>query len=259
MAVNTAPFVLEGEVDAAVLCVHGFTSTPFEVRSLGESLQRRGLHAVGIALPGHGTSVEALDRTTWRDWAAAVVEKHAELAGRFAKVALLGQSLGGLLSLYVASRSARVAAVASLAAPLWLEGMGRRLVAWTRPGRWLHGRLRRVPKLGGSDIADPAVKAIYPGYQSIPMAALGSLCDFMEVVEEALPRVQAPTLVLHAEQDHTAPVGSARRIVERMQRAGQTPRLRLLDKSFHIISLDVERAIVEEEVGSFLEEHLLEK
>lgn len=252
---NTAPFTLEGEADAAVLCVHGFTSTPFEVRSLGESLQRRGLHAEGIVLPGHCTSVDELDRTTWRDWAAAVEAKHAELAGRFSKVAMMGQSLGGLLSLYTAARSPKVAAVVSLAAPLWLEGMGRRLVAWTRPGRWLHGRLKRVPKLGGSDIADPAVKATYPGYTSIPMAALGSLCDFMEVVEGELPKVTAPTLVLHAHQDHTAPVGSAKRIAERMK----VSRMRLLEQSFHIISLDVERAIVEEEVGTFLEKHLLGK
>jgi carboxylesterase len=255
VAVNTAPFTLEGEVDAAILCVHGFTSTPFEVRSLGEALQRRGFHAEGIVLPGHCTSVEELDRTTWRDWAAAVESKHEELAGRFSKVAMMGQSLGGLLSLYVAARSPKVAAVASLAAPLWLEGMGKRLVAWTRPGRWLHGRLKRVPKLGGSDIADPAVKATYPSYPSIPMAALGSLCDFMEVVEGELPKVTAPTLVLHAQHDHTAPVGSAKRIAERMK----VSRMRLLEKSFHIISLDVERAIVEEEVGNFFAQHLLGK
>jgi carboxylesterase len=255
VAVNTTPFELEGEVDAAVLCIHGFTSTPFEVRSLGEALQRRGLHAVGIALPGHCTSVDELDRTTWRDWAAAVEAKHAELCARFARVALMGQSLGGLLSLYTASRSPKVAAVVSLAAPLWLEGMGRRLVEWTRPGRWLHGRLKRVPKLGGSDIADPAVKATYPGYSSIPMAALGSLCDFMQVVEEALPKVATPTFILHARQDHTAPVASARRIAERVKGA----QLRLLEKSFHILSLDVERAIVEEEVGTFLTRQLLAK
>lgn len=251
---NTAPFDLEGELDAGVLCVHGFTSTPFEVRSLGESLQRRGLHAVGIVLPGHCTSVEELDRTTWRNWYGAVEAEYTALTRRFSRVAVAGESLGGLLSLYLAARTPGVAAVASLAAPLWLEGIGKRLSDWTRPGRWLHGRLRRVPKLGGSDIADKAVKATYPGYSAVPMAALGSMCDFMKVVDEALPEVKAPTLVIHGRQDHTAPVASAARIAERM--GARVEKTLILEKSFHIITLDVERELVAEEVGTFLSRHL---
>lgn len=249
---NTAPFLFEGGLDAAVLCIHGFTSTPFEVRSLGESLQRRGLTAVGLTLPGHGTTVEDLDSTTWKDWAEAVDAKFVELTKRYSRVALAGESLGGLLSLYTAARRPEVAAVASLAAPLWLEGLGKRLVDWTQPGRWLHGRLKKVPKVGGSDIADKTVKATYPSYQAIPMAALRSLCEFMGVVDEALPRVSAPTLVVHGKQDHTAPVGSAKRIAERMK----VEKTVLLEQSFHLLSVDVERDIVAEEVGSFLVKHL---
>lgn len=247
-----SPFVFEGSLDAAVLCIHGFTSTPFEVRSLGESLARRGMTSVGLMLPGHGTSVEDLDRTTWRDWAAAVEAKLDELTKRYSRVALAGESLGGLLSLYTAARRREVVAVASLAAPLWLEGIGKRLVDWTQPGRWLHGRLKQVPKVGGSDIADKAVKATYPSYPAIPMAALRSLCEFMTVVDGVLSQVTAPTLVLHAHQDHTAPVGSAKRIAERMK----VERLRLLDRSYHLISVDLERDIVAEEVGTFLARHL---
>jgi carboxylesterase len=256
VVVNTAPFFLEGDRDAAVLCVHGFTSTPFEVRYLAESLQRRGLTAAGLMLPGHGTSVAELDTTGWRDWFGAVEREYEGLTRRFSRVAVVGQSLGGLLSLYLAAQRAGRAgapvAVASLAAPLWLEGLGRRLSEWTRPGRWLHGRLRQVPKVGGSDLADLAVKATYPSYKAIPMAALHQLCDFMRVVDEALPRVTAPTLVLHGRQDHTAPVAGAKRIGERMK----VERTRLLDRSFHLISLDLERDVVAEEVGAFLLKHL---
>lgn len=252
MAVNTQPFELAGDSDAAVLCIHGFTSTPYEVRYLGESLQRRGLTAVGLTLPGHGTSVAELDTTGWRDWFAAVEREYEGLTRRFPRVGLAGQSLGGLLSLYLAAHRPEVPAVASLAAPLWLEGIGKRLSEWTRPGRWLHGRLRQVPKIGGSDIADKAAKAIHPGYKAVPMAALRQLCDFMVEVDAALPKVTAPTLVLHAHQDHTAPVASAKRIGERMK----VTRTRLLDHSYHLISLDVEKELVAEEVGAFLVEHL---
>ncbi|MEZ4364469.1 MAG: alpha/beta fold hydrolase [Kofleriaceae bacterium] len=252
VAVDPAPFRFDGDGSAAVLCLHGFTSTPFEVRSLGESLQRRGFTAVGPLLPGHGTSASDLDATTWHDWSAAVLSEYQRLAARFDRVAVLGQSMGGLLALHLAAAQPSVAAVATLAAPLWLRPLARRVVAWTRPGAWLHGRLREVRKLRGSDVADPEVKATYPSYQTIPIQALHSLCDFMGHVEAALPRVRQPTLVLHAHQDHTAPVGCARRIAI----ATAAERLRLLDRSYHLISLDYERDIVAEEVGSFLSRHL---
>jgi carboxylesterase len=252
VAPNTRPFELPGTLDAAVLCIHGFTSTPFEVRYLAEALQRRGFTAVGPVLPGHGTSVSDLAGTTWERWAEEIASQFEALRGRFPWVAVVGQSLGGLLALHLAARTPEVKAVASLAAPLWLEGLGKRVAEWTRPGRWLHRYVRTVPKLGGSDIADPVAKASYPSYAQIPVPALHSLCDFMGVVDEVLPRVAAPTLIVHAHADHTAPVACARRIAERTG----AERLHLLDHSYHVISVDRERDIVADEVGSFLRRHL---
>ncbi|MBK7539790.1 MAG: alpha/beta fold hydrolase [Myxococcales bacterium] len=251
----TGPFELKGTRDAAVLCVHGFTSTPFEVRGLAESLHQRGFTVLGPRLAGHGTSVANLATTTWHDWVRSVDEGYARLRQHTSRVAVVGQSLGGLLALHLAAREPALAAVVSLAAPLWLEGLGGKLAKWTRPGRWLHGRLRQVPKLGGSDIADPAAKAGYPSYQAIPMSALRSLCEFMDIVDAELPQVSAPTLVMHARSDHTAPVACARRLAARTQ----AERLVLLDHSFHLISLDKERDIVASEVGEFLDRHLLSR
>lgn len=254
-AVCTEPFELPGSVGVAVLCIHGFTSTPYEVRGLALALHGRGFAVRAPLLPGHGTRVEELAATTWRSWADAVEAELEALLRRYPRVAVLGQSLGGLLGLHLAARRREVAAVVSLAAPLWLEGLGATLARATAPGAWLHGWLRYVPKLGGSDVADPVVKASYPSYQKIPMAALGELCAFMNVVDAALPEVMAPTLVMHSRLDHTAPVACASRIAAR----ARAEVLRLLDRSFHLISVDVERDIVASEVGTFLTRHLLSR
>lgn len=252
------PFVLDGDKDlgedlggdVGVVLVHGFTGTPYEVRYLGEQLARAGYTVHAPRLPGHGTTVADLDRTRWQDWAGAVEATVDAVAARCRRVAVVGQSLGGLLALHVAHRRPALACVGSLAAPLWLEGLSGRVARWTREGGPLH-RLRVLPKLGGSDVRDRRVRAENPCYDAIPTRALGELLAFMRVVDAELPEVTPPVLVVHATQDHTAPVACAHHIATRTRAA----RTRILPRSYHLIAVDVERDIVAAEVTSFLARH----
>ncbi len=229
-----------------VLCVHGFTSTPYEMRFLGERLADAGFRARGILLPGHGTTPEDLDGTRWQAWVAAVEAAFDDLLKDHAKVALVGESLGGLLSLELATRRPDVAAVCSLAAPLWLEGLAARVARWAETGKL--GWLKQLPKLGGSDVRDLRAKAENPAYRTVPVNALAQLSEFMREVDAVLPHVKKPLLVVHAKLDHTAPVACAARLADRA-RAGRT---KILERSYHLIAVDVERDIVAEEVRSFL-------
>jgi carboxylesterase len=242
-------FELDGDGDVGVVCVHGFTGTPYEVRYLGERLRTAGHTVLGLRLPGHGTSISDLDATRWQDWADAVEHAFDTLRLRCPRVAMVGQSLGGLLSLHLAARRPEVAAVATLAAPLWLEGLGRRVAAWAERGALR--RLKALPKLYGSDVRDARARAENPCYDAIPLNALGELLRFMRVVEAELPELRRPVLVLHGRRDHTAPVACATRIAER----ARAVRTRILPHSFHLIAVDVERDIVAAEVIDFLRRH----
>jgi len=244
------PFDLVGDDDVGVVLVHGFTGTPYEVRYLGEQLARAGYTVRAPLLPGHGTSLDDLDRMTWRDWTEAVERAVDAMRVRCGRVAVVGQSLGGLLALHVASHRRDVTCVASLAAPLWLEGFSAKVAAWTTTGP-LRGRVRVLPKLGGSDVRDRRARADNPCYPAIPTRALAQLLAFMRIADEALPQISQPVLVLHAEQDHTAPVACAARIAERAHAA----RVRILPESYHLIAADVERDIVAAEVIDFLRRH----
>lgn len=254
-----APFELDGSgagggETIGIVLVHGFTGTPFEVRYLGEHLARQGYWVRAPLLPGHGTTLEDLDRMTWQDWAGAVERAVDAMAARCARVAVVGQSLGGLLALYmgsrrgelVGSRRAGLVAIGTLAAPLWLPPLAACVAASTQGG--LLRRVRRLPKLRGSDVRDRRARAENPCYDAIPTRALGQLLAFMRLVDAELPRVAPPVLVLHGARDHTAPAACAARIAERTR----AERVRILPRSFHLIAADVERDIVAAEVAGFV-------
>jgi carboxylesterase len=229
-----------------VVCVHGFTGTPYEMRFLGERLAEAGFHVRGLRLPGHGTSIAELDTTTWQDWVVAVEAEFDDLAKLCRRVAVVGQSMGGLLALHLASRRSEVAAVCTLAAPLWLEGLSGKVAQWAASGalRWLN----KIPKLHGSDCRDPIVRRENPSYRAIPTKSLAQFAAFMKVADAALEAVTQPVLVIHGKHDHTAPVACAIEIARRTH----ARRTKLLERSYHLIAADVERDIVAEEVRSFL-------
>jgi carboxylesterase len=236
--------------------VHGFTGSPYEMRFLGGELARAGIAARGLVLPGHTTSIADLDRTRWQDWAGAVEREIDAMRARHPRIALVGQSLGGLLVLHAAAQRAQrrdLACVASLAAPLWLDGLGARLARGLqgRHGDRLRTLVPRLPKLGGSDVRDRRARAENPSYRAIPTRALGELLAFMRVVDAELSCVHAPVLVLHAEHDHTAPVACAARIAERTRAEA----VHILPRSFHLIAIDVERELVAAEVIRFVRRH----
>lgn len=92
-----------------VVFVHGMWSTPRVWDAWRPRFESRGLHTQAIALPGHhGADAARLDGLGVADCVAAIEQQLAGIAG---PVALVGHSLGGLLTQLVAARRPLAAAV----------------------------------------------------------------------------------------------------------------------------------------------------
>jgi carboxylesterase len=239
--VDSSPFDLPGRGRAAALCLHGLTGTPYEVRPLGEALAAAGIAARGPALPGHNETPQRLARTTSRAWLEAARGHLSELRSRHEVVFLVGLSMGGLLTLRLASEEP-VAGLAVVGVPLRLRHPVRRLVPL------LKYVFPFPPKPGGSDIADPEARARHPSYTIMPLAAVHELIRLQRRVAAGLGRITAPILVAHGAHDQTADPADAREIFESV---GSATRERLiLESSAHVVPVDhdgpvLARAVVE--------------
>ena len=87
---------------AAVLLVHGFSATPWEMRTLAAYLTKRGFASLAVRLPGHGTTPEDLATRRWEEWLVTVTSGYDLLAARFPRVYGAGLSTGSLLLLALA-------------------------------------------------------------------------------------------------------------------------------------------------------------
>ncbi len=97
---RTTEFVPDGAPVAGALLVHGLTDAPYSMRSIGDALRARGLYALALRMPGHGTVPAGLTTATWQDWLAVVGmgARHVQqVIGPGKPLVLVGYSNGGAL------------------------------------------------------------------------------------------------------------------------------------------------------------------
>jgi len=250
-AVDPRPIAL-GEGSRAVLLLHGLTGTPYEVEPIARFLHARGFAVRAPLLAGHG-SLADLERSSRFDWLATAEHALADLhEGGRRQVVALGTSMGGLLALRLAAlQPDAVAGVVAASVPLELPAVQRSAIA-------VLARLRRIPLLGrmigtlpkdAPDVRVERESRQSPSLRGFPFPALAELVALQREVNELLPEVRAPLLLLHGELDHSAPASHSARIAQRV--GSSRVRSVLLPRSFHILGRDLDRDQVCAEVVRF--------
>lgn len=244
-----AAFELPGGPDA-VLLLHGLTGSPHELRHVAESLHRRGARCRAPIMPGHGGAPAGLLGLPWSAWVEGARRELDEL-GPARRVLVVGCSMGALVACELAHAAPeRVSGLALLAPALRLAGTARAAAFLAR--RTPLGRLWPiVPKLGGSDVRDPVQRRANPTMDGVPLEAVAELVALGRHVDGLLPRITVPALVIAGGRDHTVTLAGARRLAARI---GSGPaRLVVLERSFHLVGIDVERDRCAGEVARFFD------
>jgi carboxylesterase len=241
-----------------VVCLHGFTGTPYEVAPLARGLAGAGFAVAAPMLAGHGDTAAALAATRWQDWLAsaeaAFDRLQAQVGGR--RMAVVGFSMGGLLALRLAcTRPGAIAALVLMSVPLRLPEWQTFIIrSFGRlPGFLRRSRLASVPKRGGSDVTEPRARQENPSLTEMPLGGLSELVSLATVVRQDLGSIQIPALVAHGERDRTVPQNASFELAGSL--ASATVERLWLPRSGHLLAVDVEGAQLGEAVIRFLTEH----
>jgi carboxylesterase len=229
-----APFRLDGELPESVLLIHGWTGSPAHMRDLGGRLNDAGYTVVCPLLAGHGTSLEDMARTGWRDWIRSAAEPAMEIRAGGDALHLVGLSMGGLIALLL-SGVLDVASVTTINAPQLVRDRKARLAG-------LYRGSSRIDRTGEPVPAPTEMREYQQQYDGTPVGTAAELTDLIRAARRTLGRVTCPALVIQSKTDETVRPKSAEIIYDGLGSVEKG--LVWLERSRHVAVLDVERDVI---------------
>lgn len=240
------PFAFSGN-EIGCLLIHGFTSTPAEMRPLGEYLAEKGYTVFGPRLFGHATELEDMYRARHEDWIVDVESAYLMTKDQCKTIFTMGQSMGAALALIAASLW-QVAGAVGLAVPAALPPDPRlpyaKILSYLIPSFTKQGNR-------GSSWVDKQASSGHISYSAYPTRAVPELEQVIRTMHMRLPHIRSPVLILQSEHDPYAPPSHAEQIVQALD--PELTELEILHESGHILTRDAQHEYVFQRVERFIE------
>jgi len=199
---DPTPFFIQPEHanGFGVLLVHGLLASPAELRAYGAYLVKQGYTVLGIRLKGHGTSPYALRDQRWEDWYGCVQRGFNILKVHCPRIFVVGFSTGGSLALKMAAEHyPEMIGVIAVSVPLKFVNPAFMLVPL------LHGTNKLVRWVSAFEGVKPFIESEseHPAvnYRNVPVRALYELRLLMAQLDELLPQISMPALILYGDED----------------------------------------------------------
>lgn len=238
------PFDLPGD-EHGVLLIHGFTGSAGHMRLVGERLNAQGFSVVGINLPGHAVSMDAMAETGWQDWLAAVRTAVADMKKRFRHVSVAGLSMGGVLAL-LAAEETELTAVATISAPMAVRSRFIGLAGVLAP---LKPRLMWGASEERLQQLDQRYDCGYPGF---PTRCAADLNRLINMARRDLHAVTCPLLAVQSKADEVISADSAQVILTGVSSSRKGALW--LEGVPHVCTISKEYPRVAEAIGRLLRE-----
>ncbi len=235
-----SPFYFPGN-KTGVLLIHGFTGTTQSMRFLGEQFRDAGYTVNAPRLTGHGTTPQDMETRTYLEWIRDVENALMELKETCTNIFVVGLSMGGTLTLYLAEKYPEIAGIIPINAAIDLPEIEHNYQQFIKEEK------RFVDGIG-SDIKQPGVREL--AYKQSPVKSMEQLILLIEEVREKLAFVTMPALIISSKEDHVVPPSNSQYIYERIQSEDKT--LLPLENSYHVATIDHDKELIASKCLQFM-------
>jgi carboxylesterase len=241
---------LREEGSHGVLLLHGFGDTPQTLSLFANHLVKRGFPVYAPLLPGHGRTMAEFTRSRADDWIRAAKDALTDMSRRYTTVSVSGLSMGGALAVIIAADRTDIASLVLFAPylgmPRWLRGAALTFWAWGK----IAGPVRAQSPLS---IHDPMEREKNLAYGEVTGRAIFELARIVRRAKRALPKVNAPTLIIQSTEDPRVSAAVAKYAMRRL--ASPEKRLLWTTGAGHVITVDYGRERLFSEAERWLESH----
>jgi carboxylesterase len=239
------PFFFPGNRTGCLL-IHGFTGTPKEMRGLGENLASMGYSVHAPRLFGHATDPNDLIRARWPDWVASTLDGFHLLRNICDHIVVLGLSMGGTLSLYLAARLP-ISGVVAMSTPFKTP---HTLVGPMRPIIPLLSRFWRFAGKGPPDWIDQLAFKEHIDYPAYPVRGGAEIHDLQAEMRQGLAQISMPVLLIYSKLDQSVTEEHGQNIKRNLTSA--ETEILWLENSGHVITDDADRQLVYTSAANFV-------
>lgn len=244
------PFHFEGTSGHAVLLVHGWTSTAFELRQLGQRLNDVGCTVYAPILRGHGTTPKDLESVKWTDWYEDVEKAYEYLKRNHDSVFVGGSSIGGNLALLLSQRRPDVAGLILISTPLYLrnERLGRSILKTV--SLFMKYKKKYYPTNRAGVNASTRVTS-YPTY---PISNAFEAYDLIRESRRNVSRVVQPCFMAQSYHDHLV----VRESLDQLYRSisSDSKKKLYVYGAYHTFVADPDKKFVHDEIAEFVAAHM---
>lgn len=240
------PFYFEGINGKAVLLVHGWTSTSYEVRRLGIYLNENGYTASGPMLRGHGTFSKDLKNVRWTDWLEDIKKNYDELKKNHSHVYIAGTSIGACLAVILASKKTDISGLVIMAMPYKLKYEKIVLALAKFMSFFKEYNKKYYPPTFGVSTTITRIIA----YQTYPISSAIETFKLVEISRKYISKVTQPCFLIQSKSDHIVAKKSLEKIYDQI--GSKVKEKKYIKRAYHTFISDIKNESVFEDILNFI-------
>lgn len=249
------PFLIKrGEI--GILLLHGFTSSPYDMRLLGNYLAKQNYTVYCPLLAGHGTQAEDLERTSFKQLKKSVKDGYTILKKHAKKIYVAGSSTGSNLGILVLHKKSDVRGFIMMGMPLIFAGMFQILFTIFAPVMtYTIPIITKFKRFWVKDYPASAKKLMKKKvhYTKFPLKKIIDIKKIIMKTRKVLPTLKKPVLIMDSSSDHVLNEDNPKAIYKLI--GGKEKQMVLIPKSYHVFLRDKNRMKAFKAIDQFIKLH----